>query len=219
MLKAVIFDLDGTTVDIFETHLKAFQRVIEEQFNLNFTAEDLMKGYGLRGDQIMDMFFEEKDIKADTRKLALERSRIVEQTLGDDVKVLPGVRELLKELREKGIKTAVGTSSNTSTTELVLKAAGLWQYFDAIATFNDVENGKPNPDIFLKAAERLGAKPEDCVVLEDSPFGVQAARRAKMKVIAVTTGNHRREHLKKEKPNMIVDTLEVVNVHVLEGLF
>ena len=97
--------------------------------------------------------------------------------------VLPGVMENLKELKENGIKTAIGSSSKN--TPIILKRIGLDGYFDAVSDGNNITNSKPDPEVFLKAAEMLGIEPEDCMIVEDADAGIIAGKAAGMKTLAV----------------------------------
>ena len=103
--------------------------------------------------------------------------------------VLPGSRELLTALKEAGIPRAVGSSTSRTNLDAIFASTGLGEFFDVVVSAEDVINGKPAPDVFLKAAQLLGVSPERCVVFEDALFGIEAARRAGMKVVAVATTN------------------------------
>jgi beta-phosphoglucomutase-like phosphatase (HAD superfamily) len=102
----------------------------------------------------------------------------------------------------------------------VLNEAGLVKYFDAVSTIDDAPKGKPAPDIFLYAAKKMGAPPRECVVFEDAPFGLRAAKAAGMKTVAVAgTSCHRREELLAEKPDLIVESLKDLDAAKLKNLF
>jgi HAD superfamily hydrolase (TIGR01509 family) len=103
--------------------------------------------------------------------------------------ILPGARELLAALRAAGISRAVGSSTPRENLDAIFASTGLGEFFDAVVSADDVVNGKPAPDVFLKAASLLGIEPHSCVVLEDALFGIEAAHRAGMKVVAVATTN------------------------------
>lgn len=134
------------------------------------------------------------------------------------IEPLPGVVALLKELKEKGIPCAIGTSTPRPNVECVLELTGLGDYFTDIAASEDVTRGKPDPEVFLKAAAKLGADPASCVVIEDAQVGIRAARAAGAKAVAVTT-THPAEALAPESPDRIVASLEEVNVAFLRGLW
>ena len=102
--------------------------------------------------------------------------------------ILPGAMDLLKDLKEKGIKIAIGSSSRNS--PLILEKIGLSDFFDTTVDGNDISKSKPDPEVFLLAAEKLGTAPEDCVVIEDADAGVEAALSAGMKVIGVGSASN-----------------------------
>jgi HAD superfamily hydrolase (TIGR01509 family) len=103
--------------------------------------------------------------------------------------ILPGAKELLAALRVAGIPRAVGSSTPRKNLDSIFASTGLGSFFDAVVSADDVVNGKPAPEVFLKAASLLGSQPQNCVVLEDALFGIEAAHRAGMKVVAVATTN------------------------------
>ncbi len=218
-MQAAIFDLDGTLIDLFEVHLEAFKDTVKKYSGLDFTREDLIAGYGRKTEEIAEIFFAKHGVSGvDVEALATERRDMVLQNLSQ-LKVLPGVVRLLTDLRKAGVKCAVGTSAQRDVTVRVLKESGLSKYFDAVASIDDVSRGKPAPDIFLYAAKKLGVPPTECVVFEDSPFGIRAAKAARMKSVAVLTSLHSREELEKEKPDLVVDSLKDVEFRLLTTLF
>ncbi|HBR34906.1 MAG TPA: beta-phosphoglucomutase [Firmicutes bacterium] len=184
---AVIFDLDGVIVSTDDCHYRAWQQLADEE-GIYFDAEINQR---LRGVSRMDSLEiileradrnytnEEKKVLAD-RKNAYYRELI--QALTPD-NILPGVGPILAGLKEHGIKIAVGSSSKN--TPLILDRIGLKDYFDAVADGNDLSKSKPDPEVFLLAAERLGVPPEHCVVVEDADAGVEAALAAGMRVLGV----------------------------------
>jgi len=219
-MRAAIFDLDGTIIDLFDVHLHAFQETVRKYSGLAFTREDLIAGYGRKTEEIAEIFFAKYGVSGvDLSALAMERRDMVLRNLSK-LKVLPGVVRLLGELRASRIKCAVGTSARRDVTVRVLKESGLSKYFDALASIDDVSRGKPAPDIFLYAAKKLGVPPTECVVFEDAPFGIQAAKAAGMKTVAVAgTSCHRREELEKEKPDLVAESLKDVDAAKLKNLF
>lgn len=218
-MKAAIFDLDGTLIDLFEMHLKAFQETVRKHTGVEFTREDLVAGYGLRGEEIVELFLEKEGVDGvNVGELTEERVKLAEKGAGE-VEVLPGVAKLLGELKAGGVRLAVGTSARRNMTLKVLEKSRLAKYFDFVVAIDDVGKSKPAPDIFLKAARQLSVSPGDCVVFEDSPYGIQAAKAAGMKSIAVLCNSHTPEQLKKEDADLTVESLEEVDIQALESLF
>jgi beta-phosphoglucomutase-like phosphatase (HAD superfamily) len=213
-MPAVIFDQDGTLVDLFELHLKGFQAVLGSDFK----RDDLAALYGKTGEEIIELYLSRKGLVGDVGALAERRRRWVVGNI-HHCTVLPGVNRLLPELKGAGFSMAVGTSNTPELAEAILKACCLDGFFSCVSCRNSRLRGKPSPDIFLAAAKELGVEPEDCVVVEDSTFGVRAAKAAGMKVIAVATGKHKRKELADERPDILVDTLQDVDASSIRSLF
>lgn len=192
---AVIFDLDGVIVSTDDCHYRAWKRLADEE-GIYFDREI---NHRLRGVSRMESLSivleranrpytaEERQMLAE-QKNAYYRELIAELTPED---ILPGIKPLLERLKEHGIKIAIGSSSKN--TPLILERIGLANYFDAVADGNAITNSKPDPEVFLLAAKKLGVPPAHCVVIEDADAGVEAALKAGMRVIGVGTaaGNPR----------------------------
>lgn len=185
--KACIFDLDGVIVDTVPAHYIAWKAIADE-LNIPFNEEDNehLKGVS-RVDSMKRILSiggltktDEEVLEMTTRKNEIYVSIISKMTPSD---ILPGVVDLIKTLKENEVPIAIGSSSKNTPT--ILKAVGLDDTFDAIVDGNQVVHSKPNPEVFLKGAERLGASPEDCVVFEDAISGVQAAKNGNMKCVGV----------------------------------
>ncbi len=213
-LKAVIWDMDGVIVDTAAYHFKAWQAVFPQR-GAAFTGQDFRHHFGQRSDTII------RDTipgisAAEVEAIVIEKEEAFRREAAGGIKPLPGAIELIKQLREHGVKMAIASSAPAENVEMVLGSLGIKEYFQAIAWGKEVAEGKPSPLIFLLAAERLGVEPADCLVVEDAVAGVTGARRAGMKCLAVTT-NHSRESL--SAANLVVDSLEAVSVPDLAGLF
>jgi len=216
-MPAVIFDQDGTLVDLFELHLKGFEAVLRGS-GLEFGREDLARYYGQTGEEIFRRFFAKHGITADVGPLAVRRRQWVVDNISY-CRVLPGVKALLEGLKKACVPMAVGTSNTPELAQAILKSCGLDGYFICVSCRDGNMSGKPAPDVFLSAAKRLGAEPSECVVVEDSVFGIRAARAAGMKSVAVATGTHTRKELEAEGPDLLVDSLEEVDAATLLALF
>jgi HAD superfamily hydrolase (TIGR01509 family) len=134
--------------------------------------------------------------------------------MSNKVKLFDGSLALLESLHGK-VKLGLASMNNRNVIDHMLKAMNIQRYFDAVLTTEDISNSKPNPEIFLKCALKLRSSPDKCVVVEDSIFGVKAAKAARMGCVAVLTGVYSREELKKENPDLILNSLtekgEVLN--------
>ena len=185
MIKAVIFDLDGLLLD---TEIVAF-KVYEElgrRFNFELSLTEFMKDFCGRPLRKNVAHCNERfQLPWELEEAVEEVLNIEKMILDQGVEVMPGARELLVFLKENGYKTAVASSSARERSMKLLKEHNLVQYFDDYVFGPEVPRSKPNPDIFLKAAEKVNIAPENCLVLEDSQAGIQAAFTAGMKVICI----------------------------------
>ncbi|MEM2915383.1 MAG: HAD family hydrolase, partial [Candidatus Bathyarchaeia archaeon] len=146
-------------------------------------------------------FDEELIDKLEEKKVNIQLKR------SKDVNLFEGASELLN-LLYMNKKIALATMSNRKVIDKILNEKGIRKYFDAIVTFDEVLSPKPDPEVFIKCAAKLGCQPEKCVVIEDSIFGVKAAKKAGMKCIAVPSGAYSAEELKMENPDLIVNSLK-----------
>lgn len=190
---AVIFDMDGVIVDTNPYHKISLKQFCEK-YGYRLNEEDLIsKIYGRTNNEWIRNIFgplpKEKILELGEEKEAMFRA-----LYKDVIKPLSGLDSFLKELENRSIPKAIGTSAPRSNVDFVLEHTHLRKYFTTILDQSDVEHGKPNPEIYLKVAERLGFPPQQCIVFEDSLSGVESAQRAGAKVVGVTT-THSHEEL------------------------
>ncbi len=182
---AVLFDLDGVIVDSRPHHLTAWHELARKHA-LQHDAAYFTRMFGLRNDTILGGL-----VPGLTREelgvLAREKEALFRQAARGNVEALPGVRELLAALDDQAIPRAIVTSTPAENLHLILDALGLGGRFQALIAEEDAAKGKPDPEGFLVAAGRLGVEPARCVVIEDAPAGLQAAKAAGMRAIGVTT--------------------------------
>ncbi|MBA7667041.1 Phosphoglycolate phosphatase [subsurface metagenome] len=147
--------------------------------------------------------------------MANEKEESFRRRIGQNIKPLPGVIELLRSLKEHSFKMALASSAPMENIQLLTRSLGISSYFQSIISDEDVTEGKPSPQVFQLAAQKLEAEPENCIVIEDAITGVTAAKRAGMHCLAVTT-THPGHSLM--EADLVVDTLEKVSGNNLEGL-
>ncbi len=192
---AVIFDMDGVLVDSYLAHFESW-RSLGAEYGRTITEEDFAQQFGRTSREIVaaywgeDAFSDEQIAAMDQRKEAAFR-----EIIARDFPAMPGAKQLLKSLHEAGFRLAVGSSGPPENIEMVLDRLGCRRLFSAVVTGADVQRGKPDPQVFLLAAERLGVAPQRCAVVEDAPAGVSAANRAAMASIGFASTGRRPEEL------------------------
>ena len=187
MIKAIIFDLDGVIVSTDEQHYQAWQ-VLADKLGIPFDRETNNRFRGVSRMACMDIleeigeksFTDEEKLAYATEKNELYRSLLGEMSEAD---LDPNVKSTLDALRERGVKLAIGSSSKNA--KFILKKLGLGDYFDAVSDGTNITKSKPDPEVFLKAADMLSIPPEECLVVEDALSGVSAALKAGMSVATV----------------------------------
>jgi len=186
-MKGYIFDLDGVLVDTAKYHYIAWKTIAKE-FNFELTPQhnEQLKGIGREVSLHQILQWAGKTLsETDFTDTALRKNKLYLEQISsiDSSELLPGVLNFLQLLKAHHKKIALGSASRNA--RLVLERTGILPLFDAIVDGTMVNKAKPNPEVFLKAAEGLGLPPTDCCVFEDAPAGVQAAKSAGMKVIGV----------------------------------
>lgn len=185
MIQGAIFDMDGLMFDTERLSNEGWLQAAKE-LNYPITALTVAKIRGTNITTSKQIFNKEFGDAVDFEAALDVQHRYIDKVIEENgVPVKPGLFVLLKYLKENGIKLAVATSTARERAERYLKKALVYEYFDTLAFGDEVKNGKPAPDIFLLAAEKLSVHPEDCVVFEDSPHGIKAAYGAKTKIIGV----------------------------------
>jgi beta-phosphoglucomutase len=186
MIHAVLWDLDGTLVDSEEFHWRSWRDTMRPE-GVELTYAQFLASFGQKNDRILPVW-----LGADVDGVRMQRIgedkeaefRRLAETHG--LTPLPGAREWVSALRASGWKQAIASSAPRVNVEMMLRVAGLQDCFDAIVSADDVTIGKPDPQVFLKAADKLAVPPSRCVVVEDAAAGVEGARRAGMRSIGVT---------------------------------
>ena len=207
MFKAVIFDWDGTLADTKRAVVQSFQKVLRET-GCVVSDDFIERRMGIGTKKTIIESFRECHMRLDVstlEKLANEKIRI-QAELTDIVSLFDGVTELLEELQGK-VKIALATMSGRKVVDSLLSEKRIEAYFDVVISADEVVNPKPDPEVFLVSAKKLEVNAKDCVVIEDSVFGVRAAKEAKMKCIAVSSGVYSKEELQQEQPDRVIGSL------------
>ena len=212
--KAVIWDMDGVIVDTAQYHLKGWQIVFQKR-GANYTEEDYRRNTGMRNDSIIRSVLGEKIAQNEIMAITREKDEAFRQLVSQNIRPFPGVLKLITSLKEHKFKIAIASSAPMKNIQLITQSLKIHNCFDAIVSGWETTKGKPDPQIFLLAAEKLGVEAEDCIVIEDAIVGITAGKRAGMRCLAVTNTNSR-EDLR--EADLVIDTLEEITVDDLERL-
>lgn len=183
MIKAVIFDVDGTLVDSVDLHAKAWQDAFRDfghEFEFNVIRDQIGKG----GDQLLPVFLDQKEIEDRGPDLEKHRGNILKERYLHQIRAFPEVPELFKRLRSDGIKVVLASSAKAEELQTYKKIAGIEELTDAETSSDDAEKSKPHPDIFQAAIDKLDdIDPSEMVVVGDTPYDTEAAGKAGLKTI------------------------------------
>lgn len=183
----VLFDWDGVIIDSSAQHEESWERLAQEE-QKSLPADHFKRGFGMKNERIIPELLGWADNVAEIRRLSLRKEALYRDIVRErGIEALPGVAVFLHRLQDAGVPFSVGSSTHRENIDTILTVLGFNGLFSGIVTAEDVKQGKPHPDVFLKAAEKIGRRPENCVVFEDAFVGIEAARAGGMKVVGVAT--------------------------------
>jgi len=214
---SVIFDMDGTLIDNTPYHFKSWQALFKKYNKGELTIDTYHQE--ISGIPIMDtmrrLFGDDHD-EAGLKALLKEKEDLYKSLYAPFAAPVNGLENFLTELKNAGVKMAIASSATVDDINFILSHVPIRDDFEVIIDGSRVSKSKPNPQIFLKAAEELNARPEDCVVFEDSIAGIKAANAAGMKVVGITTGNTAD---KLQPSDLVITDYTDVNANKLAALF
>ncbi len=187
MKRAFAFDMDGTIVDNMAFHTQSWITFFERRGRAIDADEFFRTTAGRQGQEIIRHYLGADLSDKEVGLLNHEKESVYRELYAPHRKTVAGFDALIEHAKARGIALAVATAAPPANIEFTLDGLGLRRHFDAIVGAADVPRGKPHPDVFLKAAEAAGSAPAHCIVFEDAPLGVEAARRAGMRAVVVTT--------------------------------
>lgn len=188
--KALIFDMDGTMVDSMPHHATSWL-AFAEQHNVKLSLDEMMRRTtGRNGLECVRVLLDQPDLdEAHAWAMVHEKEQLYRDIFGPIFKEVAGFTPFSTQARQRGLKIGVGTAGDIHNLEFALGHLKMQAAPDAVARGDEGFTGKPTPAIFLAAAQRLGIEPEACIVFEDAPFGIEAARRAGMRAVGICTGH------------------------------
>jgi HAD superfamily hydrolase (TIGR01509 family) len=186
---AAIFDMDGVLIDSGAHHRHAWRTLLAELGTEPAHPEHWRLTIGRPSEEAIPLLLGRRVSDAEARRLARRKRDLYQERAQAGMEPVPGVPEFLHALERQHVPRAVGTSASRWDAERLLDDLGLLRFFDVVVTADDVMLGKPDPEVWAQAARRLRVMPAHCVVFEDAPVGIQAARAAGMRAIGVTTAH------------------------------
>jgi beta-phosphoglucomutase len=209
----VIFDMDGVLVLSEQAHWESWRAAAKTR-GVHVQYDAFVSCFGRINSDCIAIMFGHGVSAQESSQIAEEKEEAFREILRQKVPLAPGTAQLLRGLRQRGIMLAVGSSGPRENVELVLGTGQIGEYFDAVVHGGEVARGKPAPDVFLLAAERLGVPPQACAVIEDAPAGIRAAAAAAMTPIAVAT-THKPAELKEAGAIAVFPDLVSIPVELL----
>jgi beta-phosphoglucomutase family hydrolase len=214
---AFIFDMDGTIVDNMAFHTDSWLAFFERHGKTYDADAFFRETAGAQGREILRERLGPEITEDEIAVLAHEKDELYREMYGPHRSAIQGFEDFVTAARAQGVKLAVATSAPPANIVFTLDELDLRRHFDAVVGAADVARGKPHPDVFLKAAEKLGVNPKDCIVFEDAPMGVEAARRAGMQAVVITTTLPARAFREFDNVVRIVEHYEDLDVGDLLG--
>lgn len=210
-----LFDFDGVIIDSAFYHEKSWEVLAEEE-GRSLPEGHFKKGFGRKNAFIIPEILKWAKDPEEIHRIGARKEELYRELVrSEGIEPLPGVREWLNTLRAANIPCAIGSSTEKKNLDCVLEAIGLKDHFKAIISADDVNQGKPHPQVFLIGSEKIGIPPEYCVVFEDAHVGIEAALAGGMKVVGVAT-THPKEAL--TDAHIVVERLDELSVNLLESL-
>ncbi len=203
--KSVIFDMDGVLIDSFRCHFESWRRVAAEYGRI-YTESQFVAGFGRTSREVIAEQWDGEPLSPSTiREIDERKESLFRELIDQDFPAMDGAVELVATLSDGGFRIAVGSSGPPDNVRLAIDRLGIRGRLTAIITGGDVKIGKPDPQVFTLAAERMGVAPAQCVVVEDAPVGIEAARRGGMRSIGLASRGRTVEQL--SSANLVVTSL------------
>lgn len=211
----IVFDLNGVIVNDERIHQESWRQLLKKH-NFKISEEEFKdKIFGRTEKEVLNHLFNKKISKEELERYSSERVKIAINVFKPKISLTRGLDKFLDLLHKYKIQIAIATSSRRTYLNFILDELNIRKYFQTILSAEDIKYGKPHPEIYLKTAQKLGVKPENCIVFEDSISGIKSAKAARMKVIAITTTHNKEELALADK---VITTFEGLTLRELEDL-
>ncbi len=205
MIKAVIFDIDGTLVDSVDLHAQAWKETFKE-YGKNIPYEQVRHQIGKGGDQLLPVFFSREELEEFGEEMEEHRSKLFKREYLPRVRPFPKVRQLFERIRADGKQIALASSAKEEELKVYKKIADIEDLVEEEASSDDAARSKPHPDIFKAALEKLGdIKPSEAIAIGDTPYDAEAAGKLKLNVIGVLCGGFPETELRASGANLIFE--------------
>lgn len=217
-LGGVIFDWDGVVINSARLHEKSWE-LLAAELELKLPPNHFKLGFGKTNEIIIPKILKWSHKKVEINRWGKRKEELYRELADvERIPILDGIREFLLSLKIKKIPCAIGTSTEKENLTLAFSQLDIGHFFDGSICAEDVSEGKPNPEVFLKAAKIIGQKPGNCVVLEDSTHGIEAAKAGGMKALGLTTTKSKSE-LISSGADQVVSNPTKLNISLLHSLF
>lgn len=215
MIKAVIFDMDGVISNTLPIHSEAESKVLLK-YGIKMFPKQLSEEFnGVPDKRMFKIIFSRFNKQFNYEQIEKEKWELFQKLAKNNIKPIDGSLQLIDDLLTDGLVLAVASSAPIKIVDLILYTLNIKEKFKCVVYTAEVKEGKPAPDIFLLAAKRLSVAPEDCIVIEDAPLGVEAAKAAGMKCIAITTNHPRGELTRADK---VIDSFNELTIEEIRNL-
>lgn len=211
MIKGVIFDMDGVLTDNKEQDFTAWKRVFAD-FSLDLNFEGYKSFTGMKGEAIVLKYIKSEAGEEATMLTRRKEEYFIEEIKKTKIEPMKGVVRLLNDLKKNNIKMGIGTAAMEFKAYAILEELGIKDFFEVLVSAEKVKKGKPDPETYLKVAEYLNLKPEECIVIEDAPNGIEAAKNGGIKCVAITS-THKEFEL--QHADKIIDFFDELKVDEL----
>jgi len=190
--KAFLFDLNGTMINDMHYHISAWHGIMNAM-GANITLEKMKQECYGKNHDVIERIFPERFTHEEKTRMSFEKERKYQEDFRPSLKLVEGLNGFLADAHRAGIKLGIGSAAIMFNIDFVLDGLHIRKYFDAIVSADDVINSKPDPETWLKCADKLGVAPADCIVFEDSPKGTESALNAGIRCIIITCVHHKDE--------------------------